>query len=50
MASQPSLGTDEEIRIAWDGWPYTGLQFIEHYSENSEARWEEASMATAEPG
>ena len=53
MASQPSLstdedhGNDEEKRIAWNGWPYTRREFIEYYGENSNARWEEASIATA---
>ena len=47
--AQPGLGTEDgdETRIARDGRPYTRLEFIEHYKENWNACWEEASIATA---
>ena len=53
MASRLSLGTDEdhwngeEKRIAGDGRPYTRREFSEYYGESWNARWEEASIATA---
>ena len=37
----------DEKRIARDGWPYTRLEFIEHYGRDWRAHWEEASIATA---
>ena len=37
----------DEKRIARDGWPYTRLEFIEHYVKDWRAQWEEASIATA---
>ena len=36
-----------ETRIAWDGRPYTRLEFMNHNGEAWNARWEEASIATA---
>ena len=49
MASQPSLGTQDgdENRIARDGRPYTRNEFIEHYGEEWQVYWEQASIATA---
>ena len=53
MAPPPSLGTPEDDwngeqrRIALDGMPYTSLEFKEHYGENWNACWQEASIATA---
>ena len=55
MAAQPSLheyydGPGAEQRIARNGWPYTRRDFIEFYGEDWNARWEEASIATARRG
>ena len=53
MALPCSLGkpqddwNGEERRIALDGMPYTGLEFMEYYGENWNACWQEASIATA---
>jgi hypothetical protein len=55
MAAQPSLhdyydGPGDEQRIARNGWPYTRSDFIDFYGEDWNARWEEASIATARRG
>ena len=52
MASQRSLhdyygGPGDEQRIARNGRPYTRLEFMDHYGEEWNARWQEASIATA---
>ena len=49
MASKPSVGTEdgEEKRIAWDGRPYTRLEFMDYYGNDWNTRWGEASIAPA---